>query len=75
MLNLTKVGDIKWMVHILLIWHHLGKVNISSVFLMDMEVNINVNYLILLGMEVAEFVKRHFVEELVKNSNYKKGKY
>jgi len=42
---------------------------------MDMEVNLNVNYLILLGMEVAEFVKRHFVEELVKNSNYKKGKY
>ena len=33
------------------------------------------NYLILLGMEVAEFVKRHFVKELVKNENFKKGKY
>jgi len=30
---------------------------------------------LLIGMEVAEFVKRHFVEELKKNSNFKNGEY
>jgi hypothetical protein len=27
------------------------------------------------GAEVSEFVKRHFVNSLKQNSNYKKGKY
>jgi len=27
------------------------------------------------GMEVSEFVKRHFVKELVKNQNFKDGNY
>lgn len=27
------------------------------------------------GMEVAEYVKRHFTQEFLKNSNYKSGKF
>jgi serine/threonine protein phosphatase PrpC len=27
------------------------------------------------GMEVSEYVKRHFIEELLKNSKYKEGDY
>jgi len=27
------------------------------------------------GMEVSEYVKRHFTKELLKNENYKKGLY
>ena len=30
---------------------------------------------LLLGSEVSEWVKRHFVAELTKNKNYKAGKY
>ena len=40
-----------------------------------MEVNIIFIIIIFKGMEVAEFVKRHFIKELLKNDNYKKGKY
>lgn len=42
---------------------------------MDMEVFINFLRNNFLGIEVSLFVKKHYVEELLKNHNYKEGKY